>query len=104
MDPRYLRARVCYVNEILAQFAAEDDQQLLGNFLRAEAEALWSLGEQAAAEERYEALIARLPNFAWGYIGLADCYWLGPDPTPEAQGVLAGGGGLLACAGGADAR
>jgi tetratricopeptide (TPR) repeat protein len=49
----------------------------------AEAEARWSLGEQAAAEERYEALIARLPNFAWGYIGLADCYWLGPEPTPE---------------------
>jgi tetratricopeptide (TPR) repeat protein len=39
--------------------------------------------EQAAAEDHYEALIARLPNFAWGYIGLADCYWLGPEPTPE---------------------
>jgi len=78
-----LHARVRYVNEILAQFAAEDDEQLLGNLLRAEAEAPWSLGKQAAAEERYEALMARLPNFAWGYIGLADCYWLGPDPTPE---------------------
>ncbi len=88
MDPRYLRARVRYVNEILAQFDAEDDEQLLGNFLRAEAEALWSLGEQAAAEERYEALIARLPNFAWGYIGLADCYWLGPDPTPQPKEYL----------------
>lgn len=82
-DPRYWRARIQYVNEFLAQFVAEDDQQLLGNFLRAEAEALWSLGERAQAEERYEALIARLPNFAWGYIGLADCYWLGPEPTPE---------------------
>jgi tetratricopeptide (TPR) repeat protein len=81
-DPRYWRARVRYVNELLAQFVAEDDELLLGNFLRAEAEALWSLGEQAAAEERYEALIARLPNFAWGYIGLADCYWLAPEPTP----------------------
>jgi hypothetical protein len=56
-------------NEFLAQFVAEDDGLLLGNFLKAEAEALWSLGEQAAAEERYEALIARLPNFACGYIG-----------------------------------
>jgi tetratricopeptide (TPR) repeat protein len=82
-DPRYWRARVRYVNEILAQFVAEDTELLLGNFLRAEAEALWSLGEQTTAEERYEALIARLPNFAWGYIGLADCYWLGPEPTPE---------------------
>ena len=82
-DPRYWHARIQYVNEFLAQFFAEDDQQLLGNFLRAEAEALWSLGERGQAEERYEALIARLPNFAWGYIGLADCYWLGPEPTPQ---------------------
>ena len=44
---------------------AEDDELLLGNSLKAkaEAEALWSLREQAAAE-RYEALIARLPNCA----------------------------------------
>jgi tetratricopeptide (TPR) repeat protein len=82
-DPRYWRARIQYVDEFLAQFRAEDEQPLLGNFLRAEAEAWWSLGERAQAEARYEALIARLPNFAWGYIGLADCYWLGPEPTPE---------------------
>jgi hypothetical protein len=81
-DSRYWRARVRYVNEFLAQFVAEDDELLVGNFLRAEAQALWSLGEQAAAEERHEALIARLPNFAWGYIGLAVCYWLAPEPTP----------------------
>jgi hypothetical protein len=82
-DPRYRRESVRYVNAFLAQFVDEDEQPFLGNFMRAEAEALWSLGEQAAAEDRYEALIARSPNFAWGYIGLADCYWLGPEPTPE---------------------
>jgi tetratricopeptide (TPR) repeat protein len=82
-DPRYWHARIRYANEFLAQFRAEDEQPLLGNFLRAEAEALWSLGERAQAEERYAALIARFPDFAWGYIGLADCYWLGPEPTPE---------------------
>jgi SEC-C motif-containing protein len=82
-DPRYWRERVRYVNEFLAQFSDEDEQPLLGNFLRAEAETLWRLGEQSVAEDRYETLIARLPNFAWSYIGLADCYWLGPEPTPE---------------------
>ena len=82
-EPRFWQARVRYVKEFLAQFSAEDDELLLGNFLRAEAEALWSLGEQVQAEQRYEALITRLPNFAWGYIGLADCYWLGPQATPE---------------------
>ena len=84
VDPRYLRARVRYVNEFMAQFGAEADEvELMGNFLRAEAVALWSLGEPAAAEERFEALIRRYPQFAWGHIGLADCFWLGPDPMPE---------------------
>jgi len=82
-DPHYWRARIQYVNEFLTQFSAEDDQPLLGNCLRAQAEALWSLGERVRAEEQYETLIERLPSFAWGYIGLADCYWLGPEPTPE---------------------
>jgi hypothetical protein len=82
-DPRYLSERVRYAREFVAQFGADDDQLLLGNFLRAEAEALWSLGERAAAEERFEALTRRYPDFAWGYIGWADCYWLGPSPTPE---------------------
>jgi tetratricopeptide (TPR) repeat protein len=82
-DARYLRARVRYVNELMHQFSAEDDHVLVGNCLRAEAEALWGLGEPVAAEEHYEALIRRYPNFAWGYIGLADCFWLGPDPVPQ---------------------
>ena len=70
-DPRYWRERVRYVNEFLAQFIAEDEQPLLGNFLRAEAEALWSLGEHAAAEDRYEALIARVAELRLGL------YWAG---------------------------
>lgn len=82
-DPRYLHARVRYTREFVAQFHAEDDQSLMGNFLRAEAEALWSLGEPAAAEERFEALTRRYPSFAWGYIGWADCFWQYPPPTPE---------------------
>jgi hypothetical protein len=55
-DPRYWRARIQYVDEFLTQFSAEEDQTLLGNCLRAKAEALWSLGERARAEGQYEAL------------------------------------------------
>ncbi len=58
---------------------------------------LWALGEPVAAEERYEALIRRYPNFAWGYIGLADCFWLGPDPR-FAQLVSANRGACLRAA------
>jgi hypothetical protein len=88
-DPRYWRARVRYVNELVTQFAAEDDEQMLGNFLRAETEALWSLGQQALAEERYEALIARLPNFAWGTSGwpIATGWIRSPRPNSSSMHV-----------------
>ena len=46
------------------------------SFLRAEAETLWKLGEVKAAEAKFEALIKTYPNWAWGYIGWSDQYWL----------------------------
>jgi hypothetical protein len=32
--------------------------------------------------------MARFAELRLGYIGLADCYWLGPDPTPEPKEYL----------------
>jgi tetratricopeptide (TPR) repeat protein len=74
---------VRYAREFVTQFGADNDQLLLGNFLRAEAESLWNLGDHPAAEERFESLTQRYPDLVWGYIGWGDCYWLGPYPTSE---------------------
>ena len=55
---------------------------MLGNFYRAEAESYARLGDTETAEKKFKDLIDRYPNFAWGYIGWADNYWL--DPFDEA--------------------
>src|SRR5439155_25420515 len=52
------------------------------NFRRAEGEALWNLGRRDEAEAVYAALVERLPDEAWGYIGWADNYWLF-DSSPK---------------------
>ncbi len=72
-DARYHEHRIRFVHEFLAQFPDEDDLTYL-NMRRAEGEALWHLGRQAEAEAVYRALVEKLPDQAWAYIGWADNY------------------------------
>src|SRR6266498_1097748 len=74
-NPIYHEHRVRYVREFLAQFPDEEANHYV-NFRRAEGEALWTLGRRDEAEAVYTALIERLPDEGWGYIGWADHYWL----------------------------
>jgi hypothetical protein len=89
-DPRYYEHRLRYVNEYLAQFPDEDDDSYL-NLKRAEGESLWELGRQTEAEAVYQALIDKLPDKAWGYIGWADQYTWGhgrPVDYERAEAIL----------------
>jgi tetratricopeptide (TPR) repeat protein len=81
-NPKYHRLRIRYCQEFLETFS---DVEWLrqGNFLRAEAEAHWRLGEIKTAEAKFEALIQANPDWAWGYIGLADMYWLFDDSPKD---------------------
>jgi tetratricopeptide (TPR) repeat protein len=54
-----------------------------GNFLRAEAESYWQLGEIETAEAKFEALIEANRDWAWGYIGWSDMYWLLRDSPKD---------------------
>jgi len=81
-DPTYYRKRIQYCREFYTQFR-DESENMLGNFHRAEAESLWSLGEIAAAEEKFRELIALYPDWPWGYIGWADCYWLLKDSPKQ---------------------
>src|SRR6266498_4512953 len=74
-NPIYHEHRVRYVREFLAQFPDEEANHYV-NFRRAEGESLWTLGRRDEAEAVYAALIERLPDEGWGYIGWADHYWL----------------------------
>jgi hypothetical protein len=85
-DARYDRLRIRYVQEFLQAFADVDDL-MRGNFLRAEAESYWRLGDRKTAEARLEALIQENPAWPWGYIDWSDLYWLYRDsPKNYARG------------------
>jgi hypothetical protein len=89
-DPIYHEHRVRYVHEFLNQFPDEDDDRYV-SFRRAEGEALWLLGQQAEAEAVYQALIEKLPDKAWGYIGWSDQYTWGhgrPVDYERAEAIL----------------
>lgn len=75
-DALYHEHRVRYVNEYLTQFPDEDEDHYI-MFRRAEGEALWYLERYAEAEAVYQALVERLPDKGWGYIGWSDQYYWG---------------------------
>ena len=74
-DPAYYKLRIRYCQELLSTFA-EIDWEMRNNFLRAEADAYWELGEIETAEQKFAAIIAQNPDWAWGYIGWSDHLWL----------------------------
>ena len=81
-DPKYHRLRTRYCQEFLQTFS-DIDWLMRGNFLRAEAEAYWRLGEIETAEVKFEALIEANPDWAWGYINWSDMYWLFRDSPKD---------------------
>jgi tetratricopeptide (TPR) repeat protein len=89
-DPEYHRLRIRYCQEFLETFV--DVAWLMrGNFLRAEAESHWRLGEVETAEARFEALIETNPDWPWGYVGWSDEYWLlrdSPKDYDRAEEIL----------------
>lgn len=85
--PVYDAHRLRYAREFLAQFPDADANMRI-NFTRAEGEALWRLGRQAEAEAVYAALVERLPDEAWAYIGWTDQYWLETE-RPSAYATAA---------------
>lgn len=75
-EAHYFEKRIRFVHEHLAHFPdVDDDVYVL--LRRAEGEALWLLDRHSEAEAVYQALIDKLPNHAWGYIGWADQYTWG---------------------------
>ncbi len=81
-DPRYFEERIRFAHEQLTYFPDVDDNTYL-NLRRAEGEALWLLDRQSEAEAVYQALVEKLPDHAWAYIGWADQYMWGADRTPD---------------------
>lgn len=74
-DPVYSERQLQFGREYLEQFPGAEPNTVV-NMLRAQGEALWRLGRRPEAEATYAALVERLPDEGWGYIGWSDQYWL----------------------------
>lgn len=81
-DAKYFEHRLSFIREFMAQFPDENEDIQL-NFGRGEAEALWQLDRQEESEAAYAALVERLPEQGWAYIGWADEYWIMKDSHKE---------------------
>jgi tetratricopeptide (TPR) repeat protein len=89
-DARYHDRRIRFVHEYLAQFPDTEELTYV-NMRRAQGEALWHLGRQAEAEAVYRALVEKLPDQAWAYIGWSDNYYMARDSIkdyPSAEAIL----------------
>jgi hypothetical protein len=85
-DPAYYRMRIRYCQAFLETFD-DIDPSIRDNFLVAEAESYWRLGEIETAEARFEARIAEHPDSPWAYIAWSDLYWLSDhSPKDHARG------------------
>lgn len=74
-DAGYYRLRIRYCREFIEAFAGIG-QSMRVNFMRAEAESHFRLGEVETAEARFGALVETYPDDADGYVGWSDEYWL----------------------------
>jgi len=81
-DAKYHRLRFRYCREFLETFIGIE-RSMRKNFLRAEAESHWRLGEIETAEAQFKALIEDDPDWAWGYIGWSDECWLCRDSPKD---------------------
>jgi len=81
-DPACYRRRIRYCRAFLETF--EDiEASMRDDFLAAEAESYWQLGEVETAEGCFEALIAEHPDWPWGYVQWSDLYWLFDDSPKD---------------------
>jgi tetratricopeptide (TPR) repeat protein len=83
-DPAYYERQLQFSREYLERFPDSEPETVV-NMLRAQGEALWRMGRRPEAEATYAALVERLPDEGWGYIGWSDQYWLmhQKDASPE---------------------
>ncbi len=89
-DSSYHERRLRYAREFLSRFPNEGSLTYL-NFMRAQGEALWKLGQRTESEAVYETLLGQMPYEGWAYIGWADNYYFGkssPKEYDKAEAIL----------------
>jgi tetratricopeptide (TPR) repeat protein len=83
-ETSYQGRRIEYIQEFFDLFPGEkNDDDVVLNFGRGKAEALWRLGRIPESETAYATLVERLPDAGWAYIGWADEYWIFQDSSKD---------------------
>ncbi len=83
-ESSYQERRIEYIKDFFELFPGEkSDEDVVLNFGRGKAEALWWLGRIPDSEAAYAALVERLPDAGWAYIGWADEYWIFKDSSKD---------------------
>ena len=76
-DKLYHLKRAVYCEELLRY--CFDDELLISNTRRGMAEGYFNYGETEKCEQLYADWLRDDPDWGWGYIGWADCYWFNSD-------------------------
>lgn len=102
-DRRFLADRIEFCEKMLEMSGADKDLPV-GNFRKALAESWFELGEPEKADGFYRDWLRADPQWGWGWIGWADCYYFTRTESKnarKAEELLQEG---LAVAGVADAQ
>ncbi len=73
-NKEYFQKRITYCEEMLELYGA-DHGLLVDNTRRAIADSHYELGDKDKCDQLYGTWLDENPNWGWGYIGWADCYW-----------------------------
>ena len=73
-NKEYFQKRITYCEEVL-ELCGEDNDFLVENTRRAIADSHYELGNKDKCDELYSTWLEENPDWGWGYISWADCYW-----------------------------
>lgn len=81
-SPVHLEKLVAFIQEFI-ELLPESDSLIIQNMRRTVAEAYYAAGKIIEGENAFKTLISDYPDWAWGYIGWGDMFWLMNSPqTP----------------------
>ncbi len=83
----YFKKRIAYCEEIL-ELCGEEKGLLVENTHRAIADSHYALGDKDKCDQLYSAWLEENPDWGWGYIGWADCYWNDSSNLEKSEEIL----------------
>lgn len=81
-NKEYFQKRIMYCKEVISLYN-QTDILAIGNSRRAIADSYYRLGDKPKCDELYSTWINENPDWGYGYIGWADCYWFDKSKDPQ---------------------